>query len=1429
MTNNHQSSSNKVQSAMAQALKSAIADKKPQHSPSIGEPARANKPATVKPAPVSKPAPASKPISTSVSAATPTHTPGVTVAETRYKMNKPVAPQQTQVPAKSSSSVQQQEQGIKPIARPQRPTRPGHVKPRQASQQRTQANASRSRAQPHTSSAPDRKATMPDDAATPLRDLPTIEYDAELPVSARREEIAKAINEHQIIIVSGETGSGKTTQLPKICLELGRGQKGLIGHTQPRRIAAVSVAKRIAQELKTTLGDWVGYQVRFNDKTGPQAAIKLMTDGILLAESQRDLLLRRYDTIIIDEAHERSLNIDFLLGFLKNLSRKRPDLKIIITSATIDAQKFAQHFADKRGKPAPVIEVSGRLYPVEVRYRPWQLDEKAAANMEAKASRSKERMAQDDERDLIDGIVQAVDECQREGSGDILIFLPGEREIRETAEALRKHKTGQAHILPLFARMSQGDQELIFHSSSNQRRIILATNVAETSLTVPGIRFVIDTGLARIKRYSWRNKVEQLLIEKISQASANQRAGRCGRVSSGICIRLYDEEDFSHRDEFTDPEILRSSLASVILRMKALRLHAIEEFPFVDKPTGKAIADGYHILQELGAIDENNRLTAIGRQLADLPLDPKVARMILAARDLQSLREVLIIAAALSIQDPRESPFDAKQQSQQAHAKFKDEKSEFISYLKLWNWYHEAVEHKASQRKLIEQLRKEYLSPWRLREWHDIHSQLLGLLSEKGWRINQTDATYEQVHKALLSGLLGNIGLKSETDNAMYQGAREIRFMIHPGSTLAKKAGKWIMAGELVETSRLFARVIAKIEPQWIEQIGAHLLKKQWSDPQWQRTRGQVLINERASLYGVQVYQGRKVHYANIDAEKAREVFIREALVTGEIDTRLPFIAKNQRLIQEIERLEHKTRRPDILVDDELIFAFYAQLLPADICQTVSLEAWYKTLTAEQQQALVLKRDDLMRHEAAGVTTSVFPKAMQWDGLSLPLSYHFEPGSPKDGVTITVPLYAIKQVDAVAAQWLVPGMLREKVQFLLKSLPQKIRRHCVPIPDYASNFYHRQYDQLGQPNKPLLQALAEDIWEQTQTRVRDEDFKLETLPPHMFMIFKVVDEHGRMLSASRNLQQLKAEHAGQAQSTFQHIASQDKQVLKLLDAEQIVDWRFGELPEILEIKRNKQSFIGYPALIDKGEYCELDVFDEPEQAQEQHKQGLLRLFKIALKEQLKFLAKNITELTQMSMLYMPLGTQEELKQYILDCALTQAALFEPWPIDQASFEARKLVAKEKLGLLVNEVARLAQQILEQYHASQKKLVAVKSHKQAYEDMQKNQATLMRKDFLVAYDIANLNHFVRYLKADWVRIDKLRADPARDTRLMQEMLPMQVNYQRAFNQLKGRHDERLEDFRWLLQELRVALFAQELRTPMPVSLKRLQKAWATMHN
>lgn len=1257
-------------------------------------------------------------------------------------------------------------------------------------------------------------------ASRPDRPLPPLHYPEDLPVSSRRADIAKAIQDHQVVIVCGETGSGKTTQLPKICLELGRGRQKMIGHTQPRRLAATSVAKRIAQELGTELGDWVGYQIRFNDRTGPNAAVKLMTDGILLAESQRDPLLRRYDTIIIDEAHERSLNIDFLLGFLLQLLPKRRDLKLIITSATIDANRFAQHFA-QHGRPAPVIEVSGRLYPVDILYRPV-LREGAGPGEEAGAR----RQTADEERDLIDAVVDGVAECARHGPGDVLVFLPGEREIRETVEALRKSHPPATEVLPLYARLSQAEQERIFRPQGNARRIVLATNVAETSLTVPGIRYVVDSGLARVKRYSWRNKVEQLRIEAISQASANQRAGRCGRIGPGVCVRLYDEADFKQRAPFTDPEVLRSSLASVILRMKALKLDDIETFPFVDRPPGRAVADGYHLLQELGAIDEQNQLTDVGQTLSRLPVDPRLARMILAAKDQQCLNEILIIASALSVQDPRDRPMQEREASEAAHAKFGDDKSEFISYLKLWRWYGEQVEHKASQRKLAALLRQNFLSPLRLREWRDVHSQLAALVGEQGWRLNTLDATYEQTHMALLAGLLGNIGLKSEDTN-VYQGARDIRFHIHPGSRLVKKAGRWLVAAELVETTRLYARCVARIDPAWLEKAGAHLIRRSWSDPRWEKKAGQVVANERATLYGLPVYTGRRVHFGKIDPVQARELFIRQALVPGELDAPLPFLKHNRQLIASIEKLEHQTRRPDILVDDALIYAFYEQHIPADICQTATLEKWHKSLSKEQARALLLTRDALMRHDAAGITTDVFPKSVDWQGVTMALDYHFEPGSVRDGVTLTVPLFALNQIDPLRCEWLVPGMLKEKTHLLLKSLPQKMRRHCVPLPDYAVGFVDRWFERAAHPDRGLLEAIGADMWEQVKVRPLRSDFKPENLPAHLFMNFKVVDEHGRMLSGGRNLDQLKAEHGRQAQASFQKVAARDDQIAQALAHEKLTDWTFGPLPEIMEIKRKGQSFIGYPALVDKQTHCDLDVFDDPEQARQQHHAGLLRLFRLALREQVKFQEKNISDLTRMSMLYMSLGTQEELRQQIIDCALDQACLAEPWPTDQQGFEQRRNEGKARLGLLVQEIARLAGQVLAEWSSLQKKLPQAKPHAAAYADLQKQQGGLMDKWFLRNTAYGQLKHYPRYLKAAQVRIDKLRADPARDARLMGEMAPLLVQYQRAVSGLKGARDARLEEFRWLLEELRVALFAQELRTPMPVSVKRLQKAWSAM--
>ncbi|MBV6307096.1 ATP-dependent RNA helicase HrpA [Candidimonas humi] len=1282
--------------------------------------------------------------------------------------------------------------------------------------------------------------------AAAARPLPAIAYPDDLPVSARRDDIAAAIRGHQVVIVCGETGSGKTTQLPKICLELGRAEFGMIGHTQPRRLAATSVARRIAQELGTELGDWVGYQVRFSDRTGPAAAIKLMTDGILLAESQRDPLLRRYGTIIIDEAHERSLNIDFLLGFLLQLLPRRPDLKLIITSATIDAERFSRHFA-RKGRPAPVVEVSGRLYPVDILYRPVARDEPEAPEP-GRGARA------DEERDLIDAVVDGVAECARHGPGDVLVFLPGEREIRETAEALRKHHPVGAEILPLYARLSQAEQERIFRPQGNSRRIVLATNVAETSLTVPGIRYVVDSGLARIKRYSWRNKVEQLRIEPVSQASANQRAGRCGRIGPGVCVRLYDETDFRARPAYTDPEVLRSSLASVILRMKALRLDDIESFPFVDAPTGRAIADGYQVLQELGALDETNRLTEVGRELARLPVDPRVARMVLAARDQQCLAEILVIAAALSVQDPRDRPAAERDAAEAAQARFADDKSEFLSYLKLWRWYEEQVEHKASQRKLVALLRQNFLSPLRLREWHDVHTQLAALAGEQGWRSNQLPATYEQVHMALLAGLLGNIGLKSE-EGAGYLGARDIRFHIHPGSRLVKKAGRWIVAAELVETTRLYARCVAKIDPVWLERAGAHLLRRSWSDPRWEKKAGQVVANERATLYGLPVYSGRRVHYGKIDPAAARELFIRQALVPGDIDSELPFVVQNRRLIASIEKLEHQARRPDILVDDALIYAFYERLIPADVCQTATLEKWVRGLDRQAAQALLLTRDALMRHEAAGVTTDVFPKKVEWQGVQMALDYHFEPGSVRDGVTLTVPLFALNQIDPQRCEWLVPGMLKEKVLQLLKSLPQKLRRHCVPLPDYAAGFYERWFERAADPQQGLLEALAADMWEHVKVRPVRGDFKLETLAPHLFMNFKVVDEHGRMLSGGRNLDQLKAEHGRQAQASFQKFAARDDQVAQALAHENLTSWSFGALPEIMEIRRKGQSFIGYPALVDRGTHCELDVFDDPAQARQQHRAGLLRLFRLGLRDQVKFLEKSLPELARTSaparapggrasppsggmsrqrqggtptgMLYMGLGTQEELKDQIIDCALEQACLAEPWPVDEASFEARRAEGKGRLGLVAQEIARLAGQILNEWAALQKKLPQAKPHAQAYADLQQQLGGLMGKWFVRDTAYGQLVHYPRYLKAAQARVDKLRADPARDARLMAEMAPLLVQYQRARSALKGAADARLDEFRWMLEELRVALFAQELRTPMPVSVKRLVKAWEAL--
>ena len=1289
-------------------------------------------------------------------------------------------------------------------------------------------------------------------------------------MSAKRDEIALAMAEHQVIIVCGETGSGKTTQLPKIALTLGRGrlnavqgQRGKwIGHTQPRRIAASSVAKRIAEELKTPLGEVVGYKVRFQDRLSKDASVKLMTDGILLAETQNDPLLEAYDTLIIDEAHERSLNIDFLLGYLRQILPRRPDLKVVVTSATIDADRFAQHFASSKG-PAPVIMVSGRTFPVEMRWRPFE---------------------ETREHDLNDAIAEAVDELWTgNAAGDILVFLPGEREIREAADHLRKHLshnaiTRGAEVLPLFSRLSQADQERVFDTHTG-RRIVLATNVAETSLTVPGIRFVVDVGTARVKRYSLRSKVEQLMVEPISQAAANQRAGRCGRVANGICIRLYEEKDFNGRPRFTDPEILRSSLAGVILRMKSLHLGVVDDFPFIEAPSKRAITDGYQLLAELGAVDDANELTRTGAELAKLPLDPRVGRMILEARDRQALDEVLVIASALSVQDVRDRPLEAQSQADQAHVKFDDEKSEFTGYLKLWKWLSEArggktpagAEHKLSNRQYEQLLRQNFVNIRRVREWRDTHTQLHTTVAEHRWQLNAKPASYEQIHMSMLAGLLGNVGCKQD-DEDVYLGARGIKFYRHPGAHLSKKPGRWTVVSELVETTRLFGRGIANIEAAWLEQVGAHLLRKQLLDPHWEKKSGEVIALERATLYGLLVYSGRRVPFGKVDPQSAREIFIREALVQGQWETNLPFLAANHKMIAKVEELEHKSRRQDVLVDDELIFAFYDQQIPADVCSGRLLETWYRNEVKRQSNLLLLSREELMRHEAAGITTQAFPKTIRLGGTDCSATYLHEPGDARDGVTVTVPLFVLNQVNEDRCEWLVPGLLKDKILALLKSLPQKPRSRFVPLPESATKLA----ETLGTPEifgvGSLTDVLLKKVRDMTSLDVKRADFKLDMLSAHLFMNLRVVDEHGRQLGMGRNLGALKADWGSQARGAFQALAqlkvkpiegasehsqpapSNDKEALhpavktevsfnKTRPAvsgvkssqgpafvqQRYTAWTFGDLPELMEIKKGGQSLIGFPALVDLTDAVQIEVFDEPDVAGQKHREGLRRLFALQIKDALKYLEKNIPDLQKMAVAYMPLGTADDLRQQIIEVALERAFLLEPLPADEVSFKKRIEEGRGRLTLIANEVARLAAVILIEFAAATRKIKDTKNAPEATADCAQQLQRLLPKRFLTLTPWPQLQHYARYLKAIVLRLEKWRADPARDAAKLLELKPQEQRYWRLVAERKGAVDDRMLEFRWLLEELRVSFFAQELRTPQPVSVKRLDKAWAQLNH
>lgn len=1304
-----------------------------------------------------------------------------------------------------------------------------------------------------------------------LSALPKPEYPLELPVSGKKEEISAAIIKNQVVIVCGETGSGKTTQLPKICLELGRGVSGLIGHTQPRRIAARSVASRIAQELNSPLGEVVGYKVRFNDKLSESSYVKLMTDGILLAETQGDKFLNAYDTIIIDEAHERSLNIDFLLGYLKQLLPKRPDLKIIVTSATIDADRFSKHF-----NGAPVIEVSGRTYPVEIRYRPlgsagFRARETAEAEnaqfdledetdllsgnllgIPRKAKTEARWLEEDDEEEAIEeAILDAADDLLRQGDGDILVFLPGEREIRDVADHLRKYQGRSAklkhiEVLPLFARLSIEDQQKIFKSHST-RRIVLATNVAETSLTVPCIKYVIDAGLARVNRYSTRAKVEQLQIEKISQAAAKQRAGRCGRVSNGICVRLYSEQDFDGRPEFTEPEILRSSLAAVILRMAALRLGDVAEFPFIEAPSSRLIADGYLLLQELGAVDARRQITETGLQLAKLPLDPRVGRMILAAKREHCLREILIIASVLSIQDPRERPMDKREAADNAHAKFAGEGSDFMSYLKLWDFFEQALKTKKSNKDLLNQCHSNFLSFLRLKEWRELHGQLLEIVSEMEFKLNEKEANFEQIHKALLAGLLGNIGFK-DGESESYAGARGIRFHIAPGSTLKKQRPKWVIAAELVDTSKLYARCVAKIEPDWIEPLARGLTESHYSDPRWDRKMGMVNAWERVSLYGLTIIPKRRVHYGPINPKQSREIFIREALANGEFDTRAAFFTANERLIAEVEELEHKARRQDVLVDEHQLFTFYDAKIPADIYNAASFEKWRTEAEKTNPKLLYLTRDDLMRHGADAITAVQFPEKIVLDGVEVTLKYRFEPGHVLDGVTATIPLALLNQLNPVQTEWLVPGMLREKLTYLIKALPKTFRRVCVPVPEFVTGFLE-YIDQMsfrrksesrdviketldsdfrrndGGKNLPLLETLATYIQQKTTLKISKEDWDLNDIPSHHLMNFSVIDDAGRELAMGRDWNALKKQLGSAAQLTFRN-ASPD------IEKTGLRQWDFGDLPQTLSFERDGLKVTGYPALEDDIDTVAVKLFDTEREAAQSHRKGVCRLMRFELKEQMKQLEKSLPNFNQYALVLRNVMAPDDLREDMIAAIADRAFIGEDeLPRTNADFMKLKQRARTRLPAVTEAVARQAQAIATEYQLlTQKQGQMAATVNRLRRDLEQQISLLVYKGCFSQTPWEHLQHIPRYLKALRLRIEKHPANPERDGKNAGSVGLIWQKWQDKINAMNQAHldiPQQLLDFRWLIEELRVSLFAQELKTPFPVSIKRLEKIWQDM--
>ena len=1266
----------------------------------------------------------------------------------------------------------------------------------------------------------------------------------DLPVSARRDDILAALRTHRVLILCGETGSGKTTQIPKMCLEARLasrtpGPAKLIGCTQPRRIAARSVAARIAQELGGELGGIVGYKVRFTDRVREDTAIKVMTDGILLAESQGDPLLSRYDTILIDEAHERSLNIDFLLGYLKTLPEKRSDLTVVITSATIDAERFSKHF-----NGAPVIEVSGRTYPVEVRWRPIERNEQedipspasgGGAGGEGKAARggrpppqpspaSGRGSKRDAQTDLTAAILDATDELAREGPGDILVFLPGEREIRDTAEALRKHHPPGTEILPLFSRLSVAEQDAIFRPTSALRRIVLATNVAETSLTVPGIRYVIDPGTARVKRYSARNKVEQLLVEKVSQASANQRAGRCGRVADGICIRLYDEADFANRPRFTDPELLRSSLAGVILRMKSLGLGDVVNFPFIDPPNARLIADGYQLLAELHALDEAGNLTKTGRQLAKLPLDPRVARMLMAAEQLRCLREMLVIASALSVQDPRDRPMERAQAADEKHKLFADERSDFMGWLKLWNWYDEQLKHKKTNRQLQTLLQDHFLSPRRMREWRDIHGQLHAQVSELGLKENEKDAGYDAIHQALLTGLLGNIGFKTDdgrvkpgsrlrTGEGNYQGARGIRLAVHPGSALAKKQPKWIVAAELTDTGRLLARTVAEVRPEWIEAAGRHLLTRMFIEPHWEKDSARVMAYERVSLYGITLVPRRRIHYGPIDPELSRELFIRGALVAGEYDTQAPWLAHNRALVKEIETLEHKARKSGVWLDEERLFRVFDARIPAGLHNGPAFEQWRREAEAANPRVLFLTREDIVA-EGIGADHTLFPETLEVDGVACTLKYRFEPGHVLDGVTLKLPLYLLNKLDPAQADWLVPGLIRDKLTALLKNLPKDKRRPLIPLPESVTAFLS-----VAKPGEmELCPALAAWIRRKTGTDIHPDDWKGD-LPAHLRMNLSVVDDGGQELASGRDLAALRAQLGGAARITYGGGAEDNA-----FERTGLTEWNFGDLPEQVKFRRDGRELVGYPALVDAGEAVDLRLLDTAPAAEDDTRRGVIRLLRIALATQFKQMDKDLARETALALKYRSFGSADKLRAELLDAIAARALLGDDEvPRSQKAYDKQRERAKPRVAVVKQALLRDVAEVLDLHAQVAARLSAKPQFTAVMRDESAHLAALVPPDFIVATPWSHLKELPRYLRGILKRLEKLPAAEQRDARGQAGVLTLQNKYLARCSAAR-RVSPELAAFRWQLEELRISLFAQELKTPYPVSVKRLDKLW-----